>query len=537
MKVKKEICKIIDPAVLLFQENDNSSIQLSVKPKNLTATVDKIKKSNEFLYEKISAKILEMIKNGTYRPGDRIPSIRSLSRQMHVSINTIMGAYVKLENDGIIEARPNSGYYVSAQHRSTSFRGKENEIARLYTPHRKAQGITFEYSSNLVTLGDDKVKVMTEITNPTLIPLGAGIPNYDLLPFDKLNRMLAAEARRSKVRSVSYTSAQGDNRLRTQIVKQSFNSNYSLTSEDIIITTGCFEAIVISLLSICRVGDVVALGSPICYTYFKTLEWLGLKVIEIPSSYNEGLNLDFLAYAIKRNQVRAVISLANFNNPLAYVMSDEKKKELVKLLAENDIPLIEDDVYGDLAFGTTRPLPIQSFDKKGLVIYCSSFSKTLAPGYRVGWVSPGRFLDNILQIKALLNIASASPTQIAVAEFLANGGYARHLRTFAKIYAQQMVQVREAVLRYFPLGTIVNPAKGGFMFWVELPECFDTYKLYEAALREGISIAPGMLFTSGDKYGNCLRISFAFWSKKIEKAIETLGQTASTVCYSEYGIR
>lgn len=494
-------------------------------------TLNITKDQNTYLYEKISSKIFEMIKNGTYRVGDKIPSVRSLSGQMRVSINTIIGAYMKLENEGIIEARPNSGYYVSAQHNSVNSIENENDRLTSYSLRSKSEGISFEYSSNIVTLGEDKLQVMADITNPKLIPLGAGIPNCDLLPFDKLNRILATETRRSKVKAVSYSTAQGDNRLRAQIIRQSFNSNYSLSPNDIIVTTGCFEAIVICLLSICRVGDIVALGSPICFTYFKTLEWLGLKVIEIPSSFNEGMNLSFLNYAIKNNAVRAVISLANFNNPLGYVMPDERKKELVKLLARNDIPLIEDDVYGDLAFGMARPLSIQSFDEKGLVMYCSSFSKTLAPGYRVGWISPGKFLENVLHIKALLNIATASPTQIAIAEFLANGGYSQHLRRIQRIYAQQMIKVRETILRSFPVGTIVNPSNGGFMFWVELPECYDTYKLYKAALTERISIAPGSIFTAGGKHGNCFRISFAFWSKEIEKAIECIGKIASDFCY------
>lgn len=537
MKSNKVISKDNNPSdISSLKDKKDSFNRLSEIKDNSANAFNITNERNRYLYEKISAIILEMIKNGTYRPGDRIPSIRSFSHQMRVSINTIMGAYMKLENDGIIEARPNSGYYVSAQNNSSNSIGKENYGPYLIAPHRKVEGITFEYSSQLVNLGDDKLSVMAEITSPTLIPLGAGIPNCDLLPFDKLNRILATEARRSKVKTVSYTTAQGDKRLRAQIIRQSFNSNCSLTPNDIIVTTGCFEAIVIALLSICRVGDIVALGSPICFTYFKTLEWFGLKVIEIPSSFNEGINLGFLSHAIKQNTIKAVISLANFNNPLGYVMPDDNKKELVKMLAKYDIPLIEDDVYGDLAFGMERPLSIQSFDEKGLVMYCSSFSKTLAPGFRVGWISPGRFLENVLQVKALLNIATASPTQIAIAEFLANGGYAHHLRTIRRIYAQQMIKVREAVLRSFPVGTTVNPSKGGFMFWVELPECYDTYKLYGTALREGISIAPGMLFTAGGKYGNCFRISFAFWSEEIEESIETLGKMASDVCYADYGI-
>jgi DNA-binding transcriptional MocR family regulator len=196
------------------------------------------------------------------------------------------------------------------------------------------------------------------------------------------------------------------------------------------------------------------------------------------------------------------------------------------MLAKHDIPLIEDDVYGDLAYGPSRPPATKAFDEKGLVLYCSSFSKTLAPGYRVGWIAAGRFTEKVVQLKTLLNIASSSPAQLAIAEFLTNGGYDHHLRTLRRVYARQTALVREAVLRHFPAGTRVSRPEGGYILWVEMPEGFDGFKLYEAALREGIGIAPGRIFTLGDHYGNCFRLNAAFWTERTAEALETLGGLA-----------
>jgi DNA-binding transcriptional MocR family regulator len=210
-------------------------------------------------------------------------------------------------------------------------------------------------------------------------------------------------------------------------------------------------------------------------------------------------------------------------------MPDEKKRELVQLLARNEIPLIEDDVYGDLAFGAIRPATLKTYDEKGLVLYCSSFSKTLAPGYRVGWIAPGRFRPQIIQLKALFNIATATPTQLAIAEFLSSGGYDHHLRTIRRIYSRQVDQVRDGVGRYFPLGTRVSRPEGGFVLWVELPEGIDAMKLFDAARNEGIGIAPGRIFTLGDKYANCLRLNAALWSERIEQGLETLGGLAASL--------
>ncbi|BCS55151.1 GntR family transcriptional regulator [Geobacter sp. SVR] len=369
---------------------------------------------------------------------------------------------------------------------------------------------------------------MRNIADPSLVPLGGGIPNADLLPIDKLNRMLASESKRFPLQSISYPPAQGHKRLRTLIARRSLNSGCSLAPDDVVITSGCVEAMNLALQAVYRPGDTVAVGSPVYPTFLKSIQWMGLKVLEIPSN-GEGLNLEVLNYAIRHNQVSACITITNFNNPLGSLMPDEKKRELVMLLAKHDIPLIEDDVYGDLAYGPSRPASAKAFDEKGLVLYCSSFSKTLAPGYRIGWIAPGRFREKVAQLKALLNVASSSPTQLAVAEFLTNGGYDHHLRKIRRVYARQTGQVREAVGRYFPLGTRVSRPEGGYILWVELPEDLDSFRLYQAGLQEGIGIAPGTIFTLGDQYKNCFRLNAACWSERIELALETLGGIAAAI--------
>ncbi len=468
------------------------------------------------LYEEVSVRIGEMIRKGTYRPGERIPSLRALSRQMRVSVNTVMEAYAQLENVGAIEARPQSGYYVRSTFAEPQARPVTDDATAYAAP-------------NSVTLDDIALEVMANIADTSLLPLGKCIPNPELLPIDKLHRMLAAETRRFRVQGISYAEAQGAKRLRNQIARRSLNSGCILTADEILITSGCVEAMSLALQAICRPGDTVAIGSPVYSTFLKFMQWMGLKILEIPSSPSEGMNLDVLGYAIRQNRVSACITIANFNNPLGSLMPEGKKRELVAMLAKHDIPLIEDDVYGDLAFGPTRPVSTKAYDEKGLVVYCSSFSKTLAPGYRVGWIAAGRFQRKVEQLKSLFNLTTASPTQLAVAEFLANGGYDSHLRALRRVHARQVAQVREAVGRHFPKGTRVTRPDGGYILWVELPEGHDTFKLYQAALRKGISVAPGAIFSLGDKYRNCFRLNAAFWSEQTERALETLGGMAEEI--------
>ena len=469
------------------------------------------------LYEEVGFKIRSMIEKGTYRVGERIPSIRNLSRQMHVSINTVMEAYSNLENVGLIEARPQSGYYVSYRRLEPATKREKKKVIEDIAP-------------NCVTFADVPLQVMRNLYNVSLVPLGGGSPNPDLLPIDKLNRMLATESRRFRIQSISYTAAPGIKKLRTQIAKRSLNSGCNLAPEDIMITSGCIEAITLALQATCRPGDTVAIGSPVYYTFLHSIQWMGLKVLEIPSTPEDGLSLEVLRYAIKHNPVHACIIISNFNNPLGSLMTDEKKRELVALLAKHNIPLIEDDVYGDLAFGANRPSAAKAYDEKGLVLYCSSFSKTLAPGYRVGWIVPGKFRQRVEQLKSVFNVATASPTQLAIAEFITNGGYDQHLRKLRRTFARQIAYVRNAVGRYFPQGTRVTHPEGGFILWVEMPEGVDSLKLYEGALQNGISIAPGIIFSiTGDKYNNCIRLNAAFWSERVEQALETLGGLAEAM--------
>jgi len=251
-----------------------------------------------------------------------------------------------------------------------------------------------------------------------------------------------------------------------------------------------------------------------------------LKALEIPATLKEGISIEALRYAIEHNRISACLVIPNFGNPLGNLMPDERKKELVELLAEHDIPLIEDDIYGDLIFGNERPLAAKSFDRKGLVIYCSSFSKTIAPGYRVGWSIGGRFQKEMERLKMMINLATASPTQLALAEFLATGGYDHHLRTIRRLYARNISQMTDLVARHFPPGTRMTRPRGGFILWVEMPERIDSMQLYHKALQQGISITPGPLFSLSGKFGNYIRLSAAYMDDKVEQAIETLGRLA-----------
>ncbi len=463
---------------------------------------------DSFMYERIAERITTLIRKGTYRTGERIPSVRSLSSQMKVSISTAVKAYFHLENRGLIEARPQSGYYV--RHLPAPAPAEQEHVLAPAVP-------------TLVSVNDLVMMVMRDARNPDLVPLGLAAPNPDNLPGDKLNRILSNVARRNRNQGISYDFPPGCERLRIQLAQRALRAGCSLSPDQVLTTSGCLEAVLLSLKVVCRPGDTVAIETPIFYNLLQVIETLNLKALEIPTHPVTGMSLSALRYALDQTTVHACIAIPNYNNPFGSCMPDEKKKELVKLLAKYNIPLIENDVYGDLGFSSSRPRIAKSYDKKGLVIHCSSFSKTLAPGYRVGWVVGGRFQEQIERMKAVSNIATATLPQLAIAEFLSTGGYDQYLRKIRGIYSRQTSLMAQSVLKSFPRGTKVSSPLGGFVLWVELPEMIDSIKLYEMALRAGITIAPGQIFSASMKYPNFIRLNSAYWSKEIENAITVIG--------------
>ncbi len=464
------------------------------------------------LYEQVAERLGALVEQGTFRAGDRVPSIRQLSRQLDVSINTVMQAYAVLEDRRVIEARPQSGYYVCSRF---------PEIAD--SPVAAKQPI----APAPVTVSELCHQVLLNMMNSDLIPLGGVVPNPALLPTERLNRMLASESRRFPAQNISYILSPGCERLRTEIAKRALLAGCSIRPDEIVVTSGCVEAVYLALRAVCRPGDNIAIESPVYFNFLQMIRELGLNALEIPTTPREGMSIEALGYAIGQNPVKACLVIANFGNPLGSLMPDGKKRELVELLARHEIPLIEDDIYGDLAFSNERPVAVKAYDRKGMVLYCSSFSKTVAPGYRVGWMIPGRFKSEVERLKMIVNVATPSPTQLAMAEFLANGGYDHHLRSIRKAYARQTALMAEAVGRCFPAGTRVTRPAGSSILWVEMPERVDAITLYHQAFSRGISIAPGPIFSMNNKFRNYIRLNSSFWSPQIEEAIRTLGGLAA----------
>ncbi len=466
--------------------------------------------ADRLLYEHIARRIKAQIADGVYRPGERVPSVRRLSSQWTVSASTVVEAYARLENEGVLEARPKSGYYVRT---------------RLWTAPDPPKISRPGTSPTAVSVSELAMRVLKTASRPDVVQLAVATPHPDFLPVATLNRLLAGVSRRDAVGGVRYEFPPGYHELRVQIARRAADAGCTLSPDDIVITSGCQEAVNLCLRAVAQPGDTIAIESPAFYGTLQAIEMLGMKALEIPTDPRTGISLDALQLALERWTVKACLFVPNFNNPLGCRMPEDDKKRLVKLLAEHDIPLIEDDIYGDLSFDEHRPNAAKAYDRKNNVLLCSSFSKTLAPGYRVGWVAPGKYLAQVEHLKYTNTLATASLPQRAIAEFLAKGGYDRYLRKIRAQYAQQVDRVIHAIAKYFPAGTRATQPAGGFVTWVELPARVDALELHAQALVKKISIAPGPLFSAQCKYRNFIRINCAQpWDERFDWALLTLGR-------------
>jgi DNA-binding transcriptional MocR family regulator len=465
------------------------------------------------LYERVAYQITHLIHQGTLRPGDRVPSVRKLMAQKSVSVSTVLQAYQLLENRGLIEARPQSGFYV--------------RVPR-WTPAPEPRMFHPADTSKTLNVAGLVMEVVGALNRPGLVNLGASVPPQELLPNRELHRALTGATRRQAALANLCDPSIGLQALRVEMAQRALEAGCTLAPDDILITNGATDALHLSLRAVTGPGDTVAIESPTYFGILQILEMLGLRACEIPTYPKEGICLDELTRRLGRARVRACVFMTNFSNPLGSCMPEPKKQQLVELLARRGIPLIEDDIYGSLAFGPARPGTAKAFDSQGLVLWCGSLSKTLAPGYRVGWVAPGKFKAEVHRLKHTCSLANPMVTQLALAEFLATGSYERQLRRLRRAYAQQIEQMSLAVARHFPPDTRVTRPQGGQVLWVELPENVDTLELYRGALAKGISIAPGPIFSARKQYRNCLRLNCAnLWSEKVEQAVAKLGIMAT----------
>lgn len=468
---------------------------------------------SEHLYLRVARGIEQQIRDGVLRVGDKLPSIRTLCREQGISMSTATQAYAELESWSLIESRPQSGYYVCYPFR------KQLDVPQTSQP-----------ADNQPQESQDAIiqHVFSNLHRNDVIPLSVGVPSDELLPIARLNKGMVQAMRNLPASGTAYEEIQGNEKLRRQIAHWSFTWGGRLSTSDIVTTAGCMNALSYCLMALTKRGDTIAVESPVYFAVLQLAKSLGLNVLELPTHPQTGIDLDALRQALP--SVKLVMLISNFNNPLGSCMPDTHKQEVVRLLQHFNVPLIEDDLYGDVYFSENRPKSCKTYDESGLVLWCGSVSKTLAPGYRVGWVAPGQFTGQLTRMKLIHSVSSTTLTQEVIATFLENGRYDSHLQKLRQTLRINSLQYSRAIAEYFPAETRISQPQGGFFLWVELDKRISTVELYKMALSRGISIAPGRMFTLQNQFDNCMRLSYGLpWSDQLEHTLKTLGTLAKSL--------
>lgn len=460
-------------------------------------------------YENLATLLAQRIEQGLYRHGEKLPSVRKLSQEHGVSISTVQQAYQVLENLQLITPQPRSGYFVAP-------RKSQPPVPAMTRPVQRPVEIT---------QWDEVLTLLDARGDKDIITFGGGAPDITQPTLKPLWREMSRLVQHNQQDVLSYDVLQGRCELREQISRLMLDGGSVVDIDDIIITSGCHGALTVALLSVCKPGDIVAVESPCYYGTMQLLRGFDIKAIEIPTDPETGISVEALELALEQWPIRGVILVPNCNNPQGFIMPEARKKAVLALAQRYDIVIFEDDIYGELATEYPRPRTIKSYDIDGRVLLCSSFTKSVAPGLRVGWIVPGRYRDRVLHMKYAAIGSTVPTTQMAVAAFIRDGHYHRHIRRMRQIYQQHLETYTCWIRQYFPAEICVTRPKGGFMLWVELPEGVDLLCVSRQLSRLKIQTAPGSIFSASGKYRNCLRVNCAMpLTERYRDAIRKVGE-------------
>lgn len=444
-------------------------------------------------------------------PGERLLSIRDFANREKVSISTAQRVYEVLELRGLIESRPRSGYYLAGSGERGA-RSLPTASLEIELPGTRSEWLAIEASA---AWHHHRFSAY----------FASGIPDVEMAGVKSVNHIVRQLSRTDRTELHRYGPLLGDLSLRQQLVKRMALAGAATDPDRLLVTSGGQEALHLALNACTSPGDLVAVESPTYHGITSAIQMLGRRLIEIPTDPVTGISLPSLQLAIENLQVRAVVISSCAQNPLGFMMDDAAREALVKLANTHDIPLIDDDVYGELAYSRNRERGLRAFDTEDRVLTCGSVSKTLSPGLRVGWLESGRWIDAAAGYKRACSLRTPMLSQLAVARHMVDGHYDRHLRLARTTYAQRARDMQQAVRDHFPEDCRISRPRGGFMLWVELPTHCSGIDLANFAVSQDIALSPGIVFSHRGHYTNCIRLCYSNFRKAEHAAsIEVLGE-------------
>lgn len=457
-------------------------------------------------YQRLAQQIISQIDLGAWRPGDKLPSLREQVASSGLSFMTVGHAYQLLENQGYITARPQSGYYVSPR------------------PHLPQTPPAAELKQDeAVDINTYIFEILQASRDASILPFGSAFPDPRLFPLQQLNRSLANVSKSATAVGIIENLPPGNAGLRHAIARRYAQQGMAISPDEIVITAGALEALNLSLQAVTEPGDWVIVENPCFYGALQALERLRLKALSVPTDIHDGIDMQALEQALNSYPVKACWLMPNSQNPLGFTLSAEKKARLVALLTRHNVTLIEDDAYSELYYGREKPLPAKAWDTQDMTLHCSSFSKCLVAGFRIGWVAAGKHARRIQQLQLMSTLSTSSPMQLALVDYLSTHRYDAHLRRLRRALAERKHQAWQALIRHLPAEVKIHRSDSGYFLWLALPAGLDAGDLSQQALAHQISIAPGKMFSTSREPTPFFRLNASWqWSEREERGVIVL---------------
>lgn len=461
--------------------------------------------SREPLYRQLATSLQQRIRSGALPPRTRLPTVRQLAQQLGVTRLTVHSAYAELQAGGWIEATVGRGTFVAER------------IEQLVAPPEAELGREATPAGMLA----DMLR-MTQL--PGLAALARADPAPELFPLRNWQRATELALSSGGPGLMIYTTSQGDQVLRSILAEAVRERGISAGPDELMIVSGVTNGMALATTLLARPGSTVLVEEPTYLGLLNILAAHGVRAVGLPTD-DEGLVVEAVEEALRVERPAFLYTIPTFHNPRGNSLSAPRRAALLELAARHSLPIVEDDIYGQLGYEGAPPRALKADDRAGQVLYMSSFSKNLMPGLRMGYVvAPPATIRQLVRLRQAQDICSSPLTQRALAIFIEQGWLHSHLRRMLPRYRERRDAMLRAMERHFPMGVTWTHPRGGFSTWVTLPPGLPVMELYLAAIGRGVAFAPGQVFSASDESSPHLRLCFgAEPPERIAEAIATLG--------------
>lgn len=451
------------------------------------------KEAKTSIKEQIITYFLEKIMNGTWPIGAIIPSQRQLARNFDVNRSTVVAALDELKADGILVGRGRAGTCVA----ENSF--LMSDVSQAKWQKYINEGIHIPNYKTIKMINDNEI-------DPAILRLSSGESSPEMFSKEKMQYVLNEVSK--EIDSLGYEGPTGVLSLREEISKYLKTIDIDAPANSILIVSGALQAIQLIAMGLLQRDSTVFVEKPSYLYSLQILQTLGMRRIGIPID-EEGLICDMISSQLNKNKASIIYTIPNFQNPTGHVMSLSRRKELIDLCTQEKLPVVEDDVYGELWIDKPPPQSLKSLDESGNVLYIGSVSKTLSPGLRIGWVvGPETVINRLADIKMQMDYGSSSLSQLTVAKWFETGLYNEHLVEMRSALEKRRDFTLTMLEHYFKEIATWQKPQGGFFVWIKLNSPISLYKVFEEALRKNILFYPGYVYDVTPN--NYLRISYSY---------------------------